>query len=430
MRASARILIVLATVIGFLAGFAVWVNRQALETDNWVDTSGKLLEDEEIQKAVSTFMVNELFTNVDVEQRLQQRLPPQAQALAGPAAGGLRELADQLALRALQNPSVQQLWEDANRAAHEQLLEVLSGGGTTVSTESGVVTLDLHALVAQLGTQVGIDVASKLPPDVGQIEILKSDQLSLAQDIADSIRPLAIALTALALALYALAIYLSRDHRREAVRAAGLGFIAIGILLLITRSLAGNAVVNALASTEAVRPAVTNTWAIATSLLAGIGTAMIGYGVVILLGAWLAGPSSLAMELRRGITPGLRDRRVAYAALALILVLVFWWNPTQGTSRLSTSVVLILLAIAGLEGLRVQAVRDFPNENWDDARARWRERLATARSRAGRAEHARHHGSAAETRVDHLERLARLRDSGVLSPEEFEREKTRVLAGG
>jgi uncharacterized membrane protein len=426
MRASARILIVLATVIGFLAGFAVWVNRQALETDNWVDTSGKLLEDEEIQKAVSTFMVNELFTNVDVEQRLQQRLPPQAQALAGPATGGLRELADQLALRALQNPSVQQLWEDANRAAHQQLLDVINGGGSTVSTENGVVTLDLHALVAQLGTQVGIDVASKLPPDVGTIEILKSDQLSLAQDIADSIRPLAIALTLVALALYALAIYLSRDHRREAVRAAGLGFIAIGILLLITRSLAGHAVVNALASTEAVKPAVTNTWAIATSLLEGIGTAMIGYGVVIVLGAWLAGPSSLAMELRRGLTPGLRRRGIAYGGLALILLIVFWWNPTQGTSRLPTSVLLILLAVAGLEALRLQAVRDFPNETWDDASARWRERLAGVRGHAGAD---RGKAAAADTRVDQLERLARLRDSGVLSPEEFEREKGRLLAG-
>jgi hypothetical protein len=110
----------------------------------------------------------------------------------------------------------------------------------------------------------------------------------------------------------------------------------------------------------------------------------------------------------------------------VILLIVFWWNPTQGTSRLPTSVLLILLAVAGLEGLRLQAVRDFPNETWEDASARWRARIAGVRghARADRGEPA-----AADTRIAQLERLAGLRDSGVLSPEEFEREKGRLLAG-
>ena len=107
MRKTSIALIVVATVIGFFAVFAVWAKRQVLETTTWTKTSTELLADEHVQTALSTFLVDQLYANVDVEARIRHRLPPQAAALAGPAAGGLREVADQAALRALQTPRVQ-----------------------------------------------------------------------------------------------------------------------------------------------------------------------------------------------------------------------------------------------------------------------------------------------------------------------------------
>lgn len=104
-------------MLSFLAVFAVWVNRQLLETDTWTDTSSKLLEDPEIRSQVADHMVDALYANVDVQGELQQALPPRLQPLAGPAAGGLRQLATDLANKALERPKVQQLWEDANRKA-------------------------------------------------------------------------------------------------------------------------------------------------------------------------------------------------------------------------------------------------------------------------------------------------------------------------
>src|SRR2546430_14319545 len=85
-------LLVLATVIGFAGAFAVWVNRQALNTDNWAHTSGKLLAHEKIQAALGAYLVNQLYANADVAGAIRQKLPPQAQALADPAAAGVREL--------------------------------------------------------------------------------------------------------------------------------------------------------------------------------------------------------------------------------------------------------------------------------------------------------------------------------------------------
>ena len=60
------VLLVLATIIGIAATFAVWVNRQALNTSNWSSTSSKILEDKQVQTALSAYLVHELFNNVNV----------------------------------------------------------------------------------------------------------------------------------------------------------------------------------------------------------------------------------------------------------------------------------------------------------------------------------------------------------------------------
>src|SRR3954469_15090762 len=149
-------LLVLATLNGFTGSFAIWMNRQALNTDHWATTSGKLLGDKKIQAALSAYMVNELFSNVDVASELKGVLPPRAQPLAAPAAAGLQQLAGQAAPKLLARPRVQDAWVAANLAAHRQLIKVIDGGGAVVSTNGGAVTLDLHELLDQLAANLGL----------------------------------------------------------------------------------------------------------------------------------------------------------------------------------------------------------------------------------------------------------------------------------
>lgn len=373
-RGAVYTLIVVASLIGFLAVFAIWANRQLLQTDQWTDTSTKLLENDEIRSQVAATMVDTLYANVDVQTELQSALPPRLQPLAGPAAAGLRELSLRLANQALQRPRVQQLWEDANRAMHTQLINVVEHD----SSEN--VNLDIGTIVTQLGDQLGVDVAGRIPPGAAQIEILPSDKLSPIQTAVKILRGLAIVLTILALALFGLAIYLAEGWRREALRSVGFAFIVVGVLVLVVRKLAGDAVVNSLASTEAVKPAIVNTWSIATDLLSAQGGGMIFYGLFILIGAWLSGPMGVARNARRAITPILENRAVAYSALGLILLLLFLWSPTPGFQHLPTALLLIVLSIVGLEFLRHKAITDFPDETWERGSARW---SSAARSRFG-----------------------------------------------
>ena len=369
-RKTVTALIIAGALIGFLAVFAIWANRQLLETDTWTNTSSKLLEDPEIRTQVSSFMVDTLYDNVDVQTELQQALPPRLQPLAGPASAGIRELALKLANQALQRPRVQQLWEDANRTAQQNLLNVVEHGGDQP------VTLDVGTIVGQLGQQLGVSAADKLPPGVADIQIASNENLVKVNKALKLLRALAVALTLVALALFGLAIYLAAGWRREALRSVGFAFIGIGILVLVVRSLAGNAVVNAVASTEAVKPAANNAWNIGTSLLNDQGGGMIFYGIFIVIGAWLAGPTGIARRARRGITPILERRVIAYSALGLLLMLLFVWAPTPAFHRVPTAILLIVLLIVGTEFLRNKAVKDFPGETWEVASQRWSNSLA------------------------------------------------------
>jgi hypothetical protein len=360
-------LVVLASIIAFLAVFSIWAKRQALETDNWVETSTELLEDEEIRTQVAAFMVDTLYANVDVQAELEGRLPPDLKGLAGPAAAGIRQLTDQLANEALQRPRVQQAWEQLNRTAHETLIRVVEDNADEP------VTLDLGSLVEQVGSEAGINVAGRLPPDAGEIEVLSADDLSTAGDVIDVVEELAIVLSVLAILLFAAAIYLARGWRREALRAVGFGLIVVGLAVAVVRTLAGNAIVDALASTASVEPAVEDTWEIGTSLLSDGAGAMVFYGIMIVLGAWLAGPMGLARGARRAIAPALNHRGVGYAFLAAILLLLFWWAPTEGFHRLPISLLIIALFVLGFEILRRQTVREFPDETWERGSQRWRE---------------------------------------------------------
>jgi hypothetical protein len=366
-RKLAVAMIVGASFLAFLAVFSIWANRQLLETDNWVETSSELLEDEAIRTELATFMVDTLYANVDVQAGLEKRLPPDLKPLAGPAAGGIRQLTDDLANEALQRPRVQQAWETINRVAHEKLI-------TLVNEDTGEpVTIDVGTIVEQVGNEAGLNVADKLPPDAGEIEVIPADDLDGARKVVNLLENLAVWLTAAALLLFGLAIYLARDWRREALRAVGFAFIVVGIAVAAARGLAGNYVTDTLATTASIEPAINDTWEISTSLLSAGAGAMVIYGIAIILGAWLAGPGGVATTVRRGITPVLETRAIGYAALLVVLLILFWWSPTEGFSRLVPSLVIIVLLVVGFEFLRRQAVREFPGETWESASERWRD---------------------------------------------------------
>jgi hypothetical protein len=371
-RGLALTLVVLASVVALVAILSVWVNRQLLNTDNWATTSGRLLEQPAVRNQVAGFLVDQLYVNVDVAGEIRSALPPRAQALAGPVAGALRTVAERTAREVLARPRAQLAWENANRRAHKRLLQVLDGGGQNLSTQNGVVVLDLKQLLASTEARAGVGgrLGNALPADAAQITILRSDQLGAAQDVVQILRPLPIVLVALSLLLFGIALAVAPGWRRNAVRAYGVGFIAAGALALVAVSLLGNSVVDSLARTEATKPAIAETWTVSTTLLREIAVATIGYGLLMFLGALLAGPTRTATTVRRFLAPYLREPAIAYGGLLVLLAVgIVWWAPTPATRNPVTAVLLAVLIALGFEGLRRMTAREFPDADAEPAAA-------------------------------------------------------------
>lgn len=86
-------LLIIGSLFWTMGFFAIWADRQILQTDYWTETSTQLLEDPVIRDQVATYMVDQLFQNVDVQAQLQAELPSSLKGLSGPATSGLRQLA-------------------------------------------------------------------------------------------------------------------------------------------------------------------------------------------------------------------------------------------------------------------------------------------------------------------------------------------------
>jgi hypothetical protein len=452
-RRTVKGLVVLGSVLAFLSVFAIWVERQALNTDDWVETSERLIEDDTIRTALADYLVDQLYENVDVEKELSERLPGDTKDLAGPISGGLRQVAGDGANEVLKTSTAQTLWEDANRTAHEELVAVLEEREGAVSTEEGTVQLKLGTLVTNLADQVGIgaDLAERLPEDAGQITILRSDELKTAQNITVAIKGLALVLSILTLLTFGLAVYLSREGRWVTVLFCGVGLIAAGFAVIVARQAAGGIVLDQLVTDESIRPAAERAWSISTSLMTSIATTVIVFGALAVLAGWLGSPVSSARATRRAMAPVLRDYvPYVYAALAVLVGIWFLSAPTQNLRSFLTTLIVAAMIAFGIRELRKQTEEEYPDADFGDAFDRTRERMVGAVKSANLGERATKlrdsaargigpsggdgdegsdqvGGDSEDARLARLERLAALHEKGILSDEELAAEKARIL---
>jgi hypothetical protein len=449
-RRTVKAFVVLGSLFAFLSVFAIWTERQALNTDDWVETSDRLIANPTIRAAVGDYLVDQLYANVDIEQELKDILPGDIKELAGPVSGGLRQVAGDGADQVLKTSTAQTLWQDANRSAHEQLLAVLENKKEAVETEGGDVTLNLGSLVTNLADQVGIgaQLAEKLPPDAGQVTILRSDELKTAQDIAVAIKGLAIVLSLLTFLCLGLAIYLTQGGRWVTVLFCGIGLIAAGFAVIVARQITGGIVVDQLVVDESVKPAAEAAWSISTSLMTSIARTVIVVGVLFGAAGWLASPTGSAQASRRVMAPVLRDYAAwVYAGLAIVVGLYFLSAPIQNLRSFLTTLAIAGLAAFGIHELRKQSEEENPDAQLGDVFGPARDRVAGAVKSANIGERAsklrlpevrmpgsdRDVGPAVddeETRLRRLERLADLHEKGVLDDAELAAEKARVLGNG
>ena len=342
---AARVLLVLGVILLVLSILSTYVKREALDSGQFRDTSQQLIADPAIQEAVAAQMTDAL-ANVDFTSSLEAKLPTNLQPLASPIAGLAQGFVGTAAENLLARPRIQDAFVELAVLSQQQFIKVLHGDTKALDTSDGNVVLDIRPLVLKLGDRFGFvtNLSDRIPPDAGQVTILEADNLDTAQKITHWLEQMANFVWIFALAAWVAAIWLARGRRRQEVRSLGIGLIAVGLIVLVVRWLAGKYIVDQLVASDSMRPAVHNAWQIITQSLAAAGWIALVVGILVAIGAWLVGPGNRATSARVWLAPHLRRWEVAWGAWIVAMLLIIWILPIQ---VFRTTAVLVVAAAIG-----------------------------------------------------------------------------------
>jgi hypothetical protein len=369
-----RILAVVLLVVGVLlvpvSLSAIWVRNTLLDTDQYVATIGPLAENSDIQQGLADRVTTALFADDRVEKRIADALPPRAEVVAAPIASGLERVANEAALKLFESDQFETVWDNVNRRAHSRLVEVLTGGGSRISTKDGTVSIDMEQIfdnVKQRLDDRGITVFDdvELPAKYQSIVLIQSKELEQAQELTDLLQKLAWILPVVALLCLAGGIALAPNRRRRLMWTAI--WVALAVLAqLALLSVGRNFYLEAITASGVRRGSAGAVWDQLTTFLRQSGRTMIVLMVVVAVAAWVAGPSRRAVGIRGLWTRGLEGHgdadggafaafvarskaglRIAGAVIALA-VLVLWNHPKPITVLVVAILFVVYLAVIEL----------------------------------------------------------------------------------
>jgi hypothetical protein len=307
-RILVAFLVVLGCVLTPVSIVAVWIHATLLDTDQWVDTVGPLIDSPNVQDAVAARLTTAVINGADLEDRVEDVLPTRAQVLAPAIVEGARQAVGAVSLRIVQSDQFETLWDQANRRAHKQVVAVLQGKGTdTIQTENGQIVLDLAPLISEVRERLndrGISLFNDL--DIKrvdrQIVIFSSEDLRRAQSVVDVLDTLAWWLPIVTVIAFAAAIALSGNRRRTLLRGSLGVALAVG-LVLTAFNLGRTAYLDALPE-RVNRGAAEDLYdQLLTFLRTSLRTAFV-FALVVALAAWLSGPSRVAVRIRQSVGRG------------------------------------------------------------------------------------------------------------------------------
>ena len=304
-RALVALLVIGGCVLAPISVIGLWARNTLLDTNQYVDTVAPLAKDPAIQAAIANRVTTRLTESVDIEAELKADLPPRVQFAAPAIASGFESFVHAATLRIVQSDRFQTLWENANRRAHSRVVAVLEGEGTqNVDTRNGKVVVDVSALIDRVKKRLddrGITIFDDVGKDAPQQFVLfESEQLTKAQSGVRLLKAVTYALPFLALLAFAVAIALSPNRRRTLLRAA-LGFAFAMALVLIAFNVARGAYLDAIENAGRSRAAGAAAYDQILDFLRISLRTTFALGLVVAVGAWLAGPGRLATRIREGV---------------------------------------------------------------------------------------------------------------------------------
>ncbi len=353
----ARVLVVVASILLIFAIMATWIRAQIIDTEGWTQTSVRLLQNEKVREVVANDLSERVLAVANVQNLAAEKLPKELRPLAPVLSTAAAQVVPKAIEKALEVPAVQELWGRANHVTHEQVMKVLNGGTAALSTQGGVVSINLEVLLDRIGARLGVgsEVGAKLPADKRKLELLRSNQLKLAQDGVKAMKGLSFVLPLLVILMYVGALALAAGYRRKVLLEIGIGVIAGALVALVLRRWIDSYVVNNLVKNEGVRPAAREVLEIATAGWRSRALWLLITGVIVIFAGWLAGPMRWAVQLRQWIADPLERHPAWFATGAGALVLLIaTLGPARTPGQALPLLIELVLVVLGVLALRRQ----------------------------------------------------------------------------
>jgi hypothetical protein len=309
---AAALLVIVGCVAVAGANAAVWLRRNAFDTDAYVETVRELPQDDRISEPMARFLVDELFDTVNAKGRLESALPDRLDFLAEPLEGTTREQATDIAQQIIESDQFEEFWVEANRTAHEQAVDIVHDDPDVVDLDNGEVTLDLTVALEVLRDRLGvvgdqIFANVEIPEDSAEIVVYRSDTLTAMQRLIKVVDRLAWVLPVIALVSFALAVVLA-VRRARVIMAIGIGVaVALVVELIVTR-LARTEILD-LIRNEDVKTAADAAWDdIVNGGFVAQTTLVVTVALLVAAAAFLFSATRRAMTLRTGAVQTWRQR--------------------------------------------------------------------------------------------------------------------------
>ena len=261
-RSVVGLLVALSCLLVLLSTTEVWAHRTLLNTGAFVGTVAPVFNNPAVTSAVAVRATDQLFTELNLQARLKDALPPKASFAAAPVANATKGfVAGQLA-NVMASPQFQAIWTATLTSMHQLLVAVLRGQHTAaVSTSGGYIVLNTVPLINQaLGKvsglasnltgkpvtlpaitsadppQQAVNKLSKalgvtLPSDFGQITLVKSSDLAEVQRGVKAFDRFTLVLPLVTIVLIALSLWLSVNRRRTLLQLA----VGVSLLMIVER---------------------------------------------------------------------------------------------------------------------------------------------------------------------------------------------------
>jgi hypothetical protein len=315
-RISAWVLVVLASILIPVSVISVWAINTVTNTDKYVETMAPLARNQIIVDGLATRATDALFSTHIVQKKVTQALPAKAKPLVAPIVTQVHSYVYNLALKVFSSPKFGKLWDTLNRHSHQAVVNILTGKQTPLQkklAKGGQIALNLSPALNNLidqanahGVTLFNPIKSIAPNGKGlTFTVVSHDQVSKFSGLFNLIVKGKWIVPVIALVLAILAVALAMERRKTLLR-LGVGVALMSMLILGGLAAGRGIFIGQAAGSGFKTDGAAAVWDTVLRFLKTDLRWTLLISVLVVLGAWLAGPARYAVWIRRTVATGAR----------------------------------------------------------------------------------------------------------------------------